>query len=39
MARSKSKQIREQMKRQVRHKLKKKAIKRKVAEIKKAKAK
>lgn len=37
MARSKSKQIREQMKRQIRHKKRKKALKEKVAEIKKAK--
>lgn len=37
MARSKSKQIREQMKRQVRHKLKKKARKARVAELKKKK--
>lgn len=37
MARSKSKQIREHMKRQVRHKLKKKSIKAKVAELKKKK--
>ncbi len=39
MARSKSKQVREQMKRQVRAKVKQKRIKAKVAELKKTKAK